>query len=214
MPLPVFCFLSLFEPVVGFCSSFLSKILDQNEAIPLLPQRRKQLPSPLLSRPYQLPLLSTTDIYFPPYILLCSHLSTLTVSAAPCVGLWPCYPESYRIVSHRFASPFYTALLSSIFAMPIRNPFARRPGPLATANDSTLTDQERSHSGFERVDTVGSKASSALSIRSARSQDTGEYKMSGMSLCKPRMCRPCPRPSRRTKPASRLTCSFCTFSRQ
>ncbi|KAL7803410.1 hypothetical protein V8C44DRAFT_344299 [Trichoderma aethiopicum] len=62
--------------------------------------------------------------------------------------------------------------------MPIRNPFARRPGPLATANDSTLADQERSHSGFERVDTVGSKASSALSIRSARSQDTGEYKMS------------------------------------
>lgn len=34
--------------------------------------------------------------------------------------------------------------------------------------------------GFERVDTVGSKASSAFSIRSSRrSQDTGEYKMSG-----------------------------------
>jgi hypothetical protein len=31
------------------------------------------------------------------------------------------------------------------------------------------------------VDTVGSKASSAFSIRSSRrSQDTGEYKMSGM----------------------------------
>jgi hypothetical protein len=69
--------------------------------------------------------------------------------------------------------------------MPIRNPFARRPGPLATANDSILTDQERSYSGFERVDTVGSKASSALSIRSARSQDTGEYKMSGMFSASP-----------------------------
>ena len=65
--------------------------------------------------------------------------------------------------------------------MPIRNPFARRPGVLATANDSIITEQERSVSGFERVDTVGSKASSVLSIRSARSQDTGEYKMSGMS---------------------------------
>jgi hypothetical protein len=34
--------------------------------------------------------------------------------------------------------------------------------------------------GFERVDTVGSKASSVLSIRSNKSQDNGEYKMSGM----------------------------------
>ncbi|KAL6858379.1 hypothetical protein J3F83DRAFT_355563 [Trichoderma novae-zelandiae] len=62
--------------------------------------------------------------------------------------------------------------------MPIRNPFARRPGVLATADDNVPIDQERSSPGFERVDTVGSKASSALSIRSARSQDTGEYKMS------------------------------------
>jgi hypothetical protein len=34
------------------------------------------------------------------------------------------------------------------------------------------------NAGFERVDTVGSKASSVLSIRSTRSQDTGDYKLS------------------------------------
>lgn len=71
--------------------------------------------------------------------------------------------------------------------MPIRNPFARRPGALATndenlhPNDNTAPAANRNASppGFERVDTVGSKASSALSIRSAKSQDNGEYKMSG-----------------------------------
>lgn len=63
--------------------------------------------------------------------------------------------------------------------MPIRNPFARRPGAMVAVDDNVYTDQERNYPGFERVDTVGSKASSALSIRSARSQDTGEYKMSG-----------------------------------
>ena len=68
--------------------------------------------------------------------------------------------------------------------MPIRNPFARRSGPVSQdENARTDTDaaDNPSHPGFERVDTVGSKASSALSIRSSRSQDTGEYKMSGMS---------------------------------
>lgn len=64
--------------------------------------------------------------------------------------------------------------------MPIRNPFARRPGSIAVVHDENLRpDEDVSHPGFERVDTVGSKASSALSIRSAKSQDTGEYKMSG-----------------------------------
>jgi len=77
--------------------------------------------------------------------------------------------------------------------MPIRNPFARRPGPAAAVQDenqrpdsaggTTTTTTDAAHPGFERVDTVGSKASSAFSIRSSRkSQDTGEYKMSGM-LC-------------------------------
>ncbi|PFH55933.1 hypothetical protein XA68_17377 [Ophiocordyceps unilateralis] len=56
--------------------------------------------------------------------------------------------------------------------MPIRNPFARRPSVAAVASD------EDHRSGFERVNTVGSKASSVLSIRSARSHDPGEYKMS------------------------------------
>lgn len=72
--------------------------------------------------------------------------------------------------------------------MPIRNPFARRPGATAMAQDensrpgSAAGEVDVAHPGFERVDTVGSKASSALSIRSRRSQDTGEYKMSGMLL--------------------------------
>ncbi len=69
--------------------------------------------------------------------------------------------------------------------MPIRNPFARRPGAPA-ANDENVrpgsADRPKPPPAFERVDTVGSKASSALSIGSSKSQDTGEYKMSGM-LC-------------------------------
>lgn len=63
--------------------------------------------------------------------------------------------------------------------MPIRNPFARRPGAAVASDEDLRPEQENSHPGFERVDTVGSKASSVLSIRSAKSQDTGEYKMSG-----------------------------------
>ena len=73
--------------------------------------------------------------------------------------------------------------------MPIRipftnaNPFNRR----STAGTPDIQDEnvrpslavpKDSYSGFERVDTVGSKASSALSIRSGRSQDNGDYKMS------------------------------------
>lgn len=66
--------------------------------------------------------------------------------------------------------------------MPIRNPFARRPvgtNVHETPQDENVATRDVSHPGFERVDTVGSKASSSLSIRSARSQDTGEYKLSG-----------------------------------
>ncbi|KAJ4290151.1 hypothetical protein N0V88_006660 [Collariella sp. IMI 366227] len=71
--------------------------------------------------------------------------------------------------------------------MPIRNPFARRPGPAALQDDaqrpgsSAAVRSDAAHPGFERVDTVGSKASSAFSIRGSRkSQDTGEYKMSAV----------------------------------
>ena len=67
--------------------------------------------------------------------------------------------------------------------MPIRNPFTRRPGAPA-ANDENLQPAVHSSNavsppGFERVDTVGSKASSVMSIRSSKGQDNGEYKMSG-----------------------------------
>ncbi|KAM0287722.1 hypothetical protein ACHAQH_000253 [Verticillium albo-atrum] len=64
--------------------------------------------------------------------------------------------------------------------MPIRNPFARRPGAgVAVQNENAKLTDDRlnpSHPGFEKVDTVGSKASSALSVNSG--QDNGEYKMS------------------------------------
>lgn len=63
--------------------------------------------------------------------------------------------------------------------MPIRNPFTRRPGAVVPADEGVYADREHNYPGFERVDIVGSKASSVLSVRSARSQDTGEYKMSG-----------------------------------
>ncbi|KAK8126253.1 uncharacterized protein PG998_002012 [Apiospora kogelbergensis] len=68
--------------------------------------------------------------------------------------------------------------------MPIRNPFAtlvtRRPGNDENIRPEQLLppDKDAAHPGFERVDTVGSKASSALSIRSAKSHDNGDYKMS------------------------------------
>ncbi len=65
--------------------------------------------------------------------------------------------------------------------MPIRNPFARRPGTVSQDEGAraVATTEDPSHPGFERVDTVGSKASSATSIRSVKSQDTGYYEMSG-----------------------------------
>ncbi|KAF1736671.1 hypothetical protein CRV24_002281 [Beauveria bassiana] len=66
--------------------------------------------------------------------------------------------------------------------MPIRNPFARRPEVVIPFTDEIeRTGQENNHPGFERVDTVGSKASSAMSIRSSKSHDVGEYKMSARS---------------------------------
>lgn len=69
--------------------------------------------------------------------------------------------------------------------MPIRNPFARRPG---VVNGTEVREENirpvtlnpaSAQAGFEKVDIIGSKASSSLSIRSTRSRDTGDYKMSG-----------------------------------
>ncbi|KAI0025331.1 hypothetical protein F4780DRAFT_323066 [Xylariomycetidae sp. FL0641] len=61
--------------------------------------------------------------------------------------------------------------------MPIRNPFARRP----EVNDENVRPlyaaQKDANSGFERVDLVGTKNPSAWSIRSAKSQDNGDYQM-------------------------------------
>lgn len=70
--------------------------------------------------------------------------------------------------------------------MPIRNPFARRPLVVPgadVANDEnarpTAHITKDSHSGFERVDIVGSRTSSAWSIHSTKGRDNGDYKMSG-----------------------------------
>ena len=65
--------------------------------------------------------------------------------------------------------------------MPIRNPFSRRPGVVAQDENARDTNGPRlivEPPGFERVDTVGSKASS-LSTGSSRTNDAGAYKLSG-----------------------------------
>lgn len=61
--------------------------------------------------------------------------------------------------------------------MPIRNPFARRP--VLPDEHPQPAEHQDAHCGFERVVTVGTKASS-LSACSSQSHDTGEYKMSGV----------------------------------
>ncbi|KAI1336439.1 hypothetical protein F5Y15DRAFT_394695 [Xylariaceae sp. FL0016] len=66
--------------------------------------------------------------------------------------------------------------------MPIRsfNPF-KRPNSTEVADETVrpgLLTPKDSYNGFEKVDTVGSRASSAWSIRSAKSNDNGDYKMS------------------------------------
>jgi len=67
--------------------------------------------------------------------------------------------------------------------MPIRNPFAKRPGVsngLEPAHDENARLGTTNGSGpsFERVDTVGSKSSSVMSINSGKSLEPAEYKMS------------------------------------
>lgn len=64
--------------------------------------------------------------------------------------------------------------------MPIRNPFARRQADEGALRPPLPVEPAlKSPPAFERVDTVGSKASSAISVTSRQSQDTGAYKMSG-----------------------------------
>lgn len=65
--------------------------------------------------------------------------------------------------------------------MPIRNPFAKRPdvqtGLAPYEEGIRPLSQNGTRPAFEKVDTTGSKASSAMSIQS---QEPVEYKMSGM----------------------------------
>lgn len=65
--------------------------------------------------------------------------------------------------------------------MPIRNPFGRRLAQDENARDTNGPRLVLEPPGFERVDTVGSKASS-LNTASSRSRDTGAYKLSGTAL--------------------------------
>jgi len=60
--------------------------------------------------------------------------------------------------------------------MPIRNPFAKRPG-VNTGLDPLSDEQNVVRPTFEKVDTVGSKTS-AMSIDGGKSQEPAEYKMS------------------------------------
>ncbi|RYP08246.1 hypothetical protein DL765_008862 [Monosporascus sp. GIB2] len=64
----------------------------------------------------------------------------------------------------------------------IRIPFTnRRLNATEVQNENERPGMPASkdcHSGFERVEIMGSKASAALSIRSSKSQDNGDYKMS------------------------------------
>lgn len=68
--------------------------------------------------------------------------------------------------------------------MPIRNPFAKRTdvqtGLQPYEEGIRPLGQNATRPSFERVDTVGSKASSAMSVSSRKSQEPAEYKMSGM----------------------------------
>lgn len=68
-----------------------------------------------------------------------------------------------------------------ILKMPIRNPFTRRQADDGALRPSLNVEpgHQKTTPGFERIDTVGSKASSSISISSRQSQDKGEYKMSG-----------------------------------
>jgi hypothetical protein len=82
--------------------------------------------------------------------------------------------------------------------MPIRNPFAKRPdvqtGVQPYEEGAQPLSQNGTRPAFEKVDTMGSKGSSAMSISSKKSQEPVEYKMSGMPLDS----------SLRTIPSSRL----------
>jgi hypothetical protein len=67
--------------------------------------------------------------------------------------------------------------------MPIRNPFAKRTEVQTGLQPYEETVRPLSQNGtrptFEKVDTTGSKASSAMSIRSNHEPVPVEYKMSG-----------------------------------
>jgi hypothetical protein len=68
--------------------------------------------------------------------------------------------------------------------MPIRNPFAKRADVqtgLQPQSEDHLRplSQNGPRTAFEKIDTFGSKASSGMSIKSQKSQEPVEYKMSG-----------------------------------
>jgi hypothetical protein len=74
--------------------------------------------------------------------------------------------------------PHHTCRVIIKVIMPLRNPFSsRRPG--LSNGVEPAADENHKPPAFEKVDTIGSKASSALSIGSTKSQEPPEYKLSG-----------------------------------
>jgi hypothetical protein len=72
--------------------------------------------------------------------------------------------------------------------MPIRNPFAKKTDVSTGAQDENRRPPNGTRPTFEKVDTIGSKASSSLSINTGKSEEPAEYKMSGKMPLLPRQC--------------------------
>lgn len=123
------------------------------------------------------------------------HYSISSLNCRSYLDLFPAYPyfrprpgilDLTSTLLHSVTKPYEYIILPLLptptFAMPIRNPFVRRPGSVVIQDENHRPEDRPQAPGFERVDTVGSKASSVLSIRTTKNRDNGEYKMSGKSL--------------------------------
>lgn len=108
---------------------------------------------------------------FPAFYLFVGHsslFSTHCITPARAVaGILLSYTPFIQGQIHQYANPSN---------MPMRNPFVRRPGVVIPSQQ-----QDSAHLGFERVDTIGSKAS-ILSLRSDKSNEPVQYEMSGKWL--------------------------------
>lgn len=115
---------------------------------------------------FPFPTPSQLNVHTPPHLTLVLLLRIFGSFSFTCAF----YPIHSVVLKSLLANRFLAV------AMPIRNPFVRRPGVIVVTDEN---QRPTPVPGFERVDTVGSKGSSVLSIRSTKGQDNGEYKMSG-----------------------------------